>query len=99
MLIPGFLRKKIVASIRGAVHLKLYIHRVVRHQWANRRLDLTNEFGTAKIFLQRFSFTPRKADNVRRIAIVIRAVERNDRDAVIGNDRRQNLGDGFEYAL
>src|SRR5262245_12798511 len=99
MLIPGFLRKQIVASIRRAVHLKLYIHRFVRYQWANRRLDLTNEFGTAKIFLQRFSFTSRETDNMRRIAIVILAVERNDRQAVIGNDRRQNLGDGFEHAL
>src|SRR5215813_4308599 len=99
MLIPGFLRKQIVASIWRAVHLKLYIHRLVRHQWANRRLDLTNEIGTAKIFLQCFSFTARETDDVRRIAIVIRAVERNDRDAVIGNDRIQNLGDGFEHAL
>src|SRR5262249_21769796 len=96
MLIPGFLRQQIVASISRAVQLKLYIQRVVRHQWANGRLDLTNEFGAAKVFLQRFPITARETDNMRRIAIVILAVERNDRDAVIGNDRNQNLGDGFE---
>src|SRR5262245_50976824 len=87
-LIPGFLRKQIVASTRGAVHLKLYIHRLVRHQWANRRHELTNAIGTDTIVLRGFSFTARETNNVRSIAIVIHAVERNDRDAVIGNDRR-----------